>query len=85
MRYTRAFLEHQVGVINAMLGHDRHSVTTETPGSVHLYSAYGGYGVHYVGVSGRGRDALLPCHPARETARYLAGMISALEIAGGRR
>ena len=83
MRYDKRFLRHQVGVINAMLGHDVDTVTTDTPKSVHLYSTYGGHGVHYIGDAGRGRDALLPCVSARECARYLAGMISAIEIARG--
>jgi hypothetical protein len=85
MRYTRGFLRLQIDTVNRMLGHDPDSVTDSTPRSVHLYLAYGGCGVHYVGPSGRGRDSLLPCVSARECARYLAGMVHAIEIARAQR
>lgn len=80
MRYTRAWLDHQISVINAMLG-----VDARTPGAIVLYPAYGGYGVHRFSVHGSGRESLLPCVTSRECARFLAGMVSALEIAQGRR
>ena len=80
MRYTRAFLRLQIDTVNRMLGHNPDTVNDATPRSVQLYLAYGGCGVHYVGPSVRGRDSLLPCVSARECARYLAGMVHAIEI-----
>ncbi len=85
MRYTKTFLRHQVDVINGMLGHDPENVTGETPRAILLYSAYGGYGVHYVHSSGRGRHTLSACYSARETARFLDGMIKAIELVQGQR
>ena len=83
MRYTKTFLRHQVDVINAMLGNNSDAIYR--PGAIVLYSAYGGYGVHRISAHGSGRDTLLPCVSSRECARFLAGMIAAVEISRGQR
>lgn len=78
MRYSAKFLQHQIGVVNGMLGYGP-DVTAHDVGSVHLYRAYGGYGVHRI-ADPYGREVLLPCVSARECARFIAGMLSALQI-----
>lgn len=81
MRMTKACLQGKVRTINTLLGFEAEPAY-DTQGSVVLYGAYGGHGVHrYSGGHGGVSDLMGGCQTARECARFLDGMIAALYAA----
>lgn len=75
-RITDRQLKAQIDIINGMLGLEQTDI-----GSIRYTGAYGGHGVHRLsnGVGGVS-DLMGGYHPARETHRFLSGMIAALRI-----
>lgn len=72
-RITRKQLAAQIDIINGMLG-----MSGDEIGSIELA---GGHGVHRLSNSAGGvSDLMGGYHPARETHRFLSGMIAALRI-----
>jgi hypothetical protein len=78
MRITVTHLQAKVDTLNAMLGHD--APEWNTVGSVRLYRAYGGTGVHRVMNTSGGVTELAPIGTAKEANAFLSGIITALRI-----
>jgi len=79
MRVTVSELESIIGRINRTAG-----VESGAIGSVRLYRAYGGYGVHRLANDSGGVEALLPCMTARECGMFLRGMVAGLDAMAAR-
>lgn len=76
-RVTNKQLKAQIEIINDMLG-----VTDTDIGSIRYAGAYGGHGVHRLTNNAGGESDLMGGYaPARETHRFLSGMIAGLRIA----
>lgn len=78
MRITAAVLDGKIATVNRMLGIDE--VTTNLPGRIRLYRAYGTTMVHRVVNDAGAVETLLCGGTAREVALFLDGMIAGLRV-----
>jgi len=82
MRITSKQLQAKVDSINSRLGYE--APQWDTVGSIRLYGAYGGTGVHRVVNTAGGIEELMPIGTAKEVQQFLNGMLAGLRIGWGR-
>ena len=86
MRITKQILDGQITLVNRLMvsGNDPDMITEDrwnAIGTVRLYRAYGGVGVHQVMNDGGGVTTLFPISTSRETYNFLQGLITGLRFA----